>query len=126
MAVASPQSSGLGTTAWTTVLKIAKDTRYVSYRGEIVDERDLCLCEVAHIRVADPKCVLAPPVDLGRGRSPENVIEKYISKTALSKCGKKNRVTNAYEDALNVGESTGGARKACGNCLVLKIPCKHF
>jgi hypothetical protein len=72
--------------------------------------------------VADPKRVLAPPVDLGRGRSPENIIEEYISKTALSECG-VNRVTNAYEAALNVGESTGGARKACGNCLVLKIPC---
>jgi len=39
------------------------------------------LCEVAHIRVADRKRVLAPPVDLGRGRSPENVIEEYISET---------------------------------------------
>jgi len=34
--------------------------------------------------VADPKRVLAPPVDLGRGRSPENIIEEYISETALS------------------------------------------
>jgi hypothetical protein len=80
------------------------------------------LSEVAHIRVADLKRMLAPPIDLGRGRSPENVIEEYISKTALSKCG-ENRVINAYEDALNVGESTGGARKACGNCLVLRMPC---
>jgi hypothetical protein len=39
--VASPQSSGLGTTAWITVLKIVKDRRCVSYRGEIVDEGDL-------------------------------------------------------------------------------------
>ena len=67
-----------------------------------------------------PERMLAPPIDLGRGRSPENVIEEYIYKTALSKFG-ENRVTNAYEDALNVGESTGGARKAYGNCLVLKI-----
>ena len=43
--------------------------------------------EMAHIRVADLKRMLAPPIDLGRGRSPENVIEEYISKTALSKCG---------------------------------------
>ena len=78
--------------------------------------------EVTHIRVVDPKRVLAPPVDLGRRRSPENIIKEYISKTALSKRG-VNRVTNAYEAALNVGESTGGAKKACGNCLVLKIPC---
>jgi hypothetical protein len=79
------------------------------------------LCEVAHIRVADPKRVLAPSVNLGRSRSPENVIEEYISKTVLGIC--LNRVTNAYEAALNVGDSTGGARKACGNCLVLKISC---
>ena len=87
MAVASPQSSGLGTTAWIMELKIAKDRRRVSYRGEIVDEGDLCLCEVTHIRVADLKRMLAPLVDLGRGRSPENIIEQYISKTALRKCG---------------------------------------
>jgi hypothetical protein len=37
--------------------------------------------------VADPKRVLAPPVDLGRGRSPENIVEEYVSKTVLSKCG---------------------------------------
>jgi hypothetical protein len=80
------------------------------------------LCEVTHIRVADPKRVLAPPVDLGRSRSPENIIKEHISKTTLRKCG-VSRVTNAYEAALNVGESTGGARKACGNCLVLEIPC---
>jgi hypothetical protein len=30
--------------------------------------------------VADPKRVFAPPVDLGRGSSPENIIEEYISK----------------------------------------------
>ncbi len=29
--------------------------------------------------MADPKRVLAPPVDLGRGCCPENIIEKYIS-----------------------------------------------
>ena len=74
---------------------------------------------MAHIRVTDSKCVLAPPVDLGRGRGPENIIEEYISKTALRKCG-VNRVTIAYEAALNVGESTGVARKACGNCFVLR------
>jgi hypothetical protein len=34
--------------------------------------------------VADPERVLAPPVDLGRGRSPENVVEEYIAETALS------------------------------------------
>jgi hypothetical protein len=68
------------------MLRIAKDRRCVSYRGEIVYEGDLCLCEVAHIRVADPERVLAPPVDLRRCRSPENIIEEYISKTALSKC----------------------------------------
>jgi len=32
-------------------------------------------------------------------------------------------VRNAYEAALNVGDSTGGPRKACGNCFVLRIPC---
>lgn len=39
--MASPQSSGLGTTACITVFKIARDRRGVSYRGEIVDEGDL-------------------------------------------------------------------------------------
>jgi hypothetical protein len=39
---------------------------------------------MAHIRVAYPKRVLAPPVDLGGRRSPENIIEEYISITALN------------------------------------------
>jgi len=39
--VASPQSSGLGTTACITLFKIAKGRRRESYRGEIVDEGDL-------------------------------------------------------------------------------------
>jgi hypothetical protein len=43
----------------------------------------------------------------------------YLKQPSISRCG-VNRVTDAYEAALNVGESTGGARKACGNCLVLK------
>ena len=71
---------------------------------------------VTHIHVASLKRImrmLAPPIDLGRGRSPENVIEEYISGTALSKCG-ENQVTNAYEDTLNIGESTGGAGKQVG------------
>lgn len=76
---------------------------------------------MTHIRVVYPKRVLAPPVDLGRGRSPENIIEEYISKTALNQLWCKSRI-DAYEAALKVGDSTGGARKACGNCLVLKIP----
>jgi hypothetical protein len=64
--------------------EIAKDRRCVQYRGEIVDKRDLGLCEMAHIGVADPKRVLAPPVDLRRSRSPEDVVEEYITETALS------------------------------------------
>lgn len=36
--------------------------------------------------MADPKCVLAPPVDLRRRRGPENIVEEYISKIALSEC----------------------------------------
>lgn len=54
----------------------------IIYRGEIVDKRNLRLGEMAHIRVLDPKRVLAPPVDLGRGRSPENVVEEYITEIA--------------------------------------------
>jgi hypothetical protein len=37
---------------------------------------------MAHISMIDPKRVLAPPVDLGRGRSPENIVEEYITETA--------------------------------------------
>ena len=49
--------------------------------------------------MADPKRVLAPPVDLARGRSPENIIEEHISKTALNKCG-VNQVTNALRSRI--------------------------
>ena len=52
---------------------------YLSYLGKVVDERDLRLCEMAHIRVADSQCVFAPLVHLGRGRSPEDVIKEYIT-----------------------------------------------
>jgi len=35
--------------------------------------------------------VLAPPVDLGRGRRPEDIVEEYITKKTLLKMGFKKR-----------------------------------
>jgi hypothetical protein len=60
---------------------------YMSYLGKVVDERDLRLCEMAHIRVADFKCVFAPLVDLGRGCSPEDVIKEHITRQQSSANG---------------------------------------
>jgi hypothetical protein len=39
---------------------------------------------MAHIRVADLKSVLTPPVDLRRGRSPKYVVEEHVAETAFS------------------------------------------
>ena len=39
---------------------------------------------MAHIRVADLKSVLTPPVDLRRGRSPKYVVEEHVAETAVS------------------------------------------
>jgi hypothetical protein len=36
--------------------------------------------------VADLKSVLAPPVNLRRGRSPKYVVEEHVTETALSEC----------------------------------------
>lgn len=71
--------------------------------------------------MADLKRVLAPPVDLRRGSGPENVVEEHITETAVSEQGINRAKKKAYEAALNVGDSTGGARKACGNSLVLQV-----
>jgi len=64
--------------------------------------------------------VLAPPVDLGRGRRPEDIVEEYITKKTFLKWG-SSQEKGTYEAALNVGDSTGGPRNACGNSLVLRV-----
>ena len=69
--------------------------------------------------MADPQCIFAPPVDLGRRRGPEYVIKHYITEIYLQRMG-STPSEKAYEAALNVGDSTGGPRKACGNSLVLQ------
>ena len=45
---------------------------------EIVDERNLGLCEMTHIRRAYLQSLFAPPVDLGGSGNPQDVVEKYI------------------------------------------------
>ena len=81
---------------------------------------------MAHIRVADLKSVLTPPVDLRRGRSPKYVVEEHVAETAFSEWSQIEQEKKTYEAALNVGDSTGGARKACGNSLVLQVARQHL
>ena len=64
--------------------EIIKAQWCISCLGKVVDERDLRLCEMAHIRVADFQCVFAPLVDLGRGCSPEDVVKEYITRQQSS------------------------------------------
>ena len=61
------------------VSEMKKEHWCLSYLGKVVDERDLRLREMAHIRVADSQCVFAPLVHLGGGCSPEDVIKEYIT-----------------------------------------------
>lgn len=77
---------------------------------------------MTHIRVTDAQSVFPPSVYLGGGRGPEDIVEKHITKARLLTIATDiHQVTDAYEAALHVGDSTGGPRKACGNSLVLKI-----
>ena len=46
------------------VSEMIEENWCLSYMGKVVDERDLRLCEMAHIRVANSQCVFAPFVDL--------------------------------------------------------------
>lgn len=74
---------------------------------------------MTHVGVSDAQSVFAPSVYLGGSRGPQNIVEEHITGARLSTIAAGNEVTNAYEAALNVGDSTGVPRKACGNSLVL-------
>ena len=54
------------------------------YLRKIVDERNLGLCEMTHIRRAYPQGVFAPSVDLGGSGNPQDVVEKYIPSSEKS------------------------------------------
>lgn len=89
------------------------------YLREIVDERNLGLCEMTHIRRAYFQGVFAPPVNLGGSGGPQDVVEKYIPSSEKSWGPVHLNIATTYDAALNVGDSTGGLRKAWGNWRVL-------
>jgi hypothetical protein len=82
------------------------------YLRKIVDERNLGLCEMTHIRRPYPQGLLAPPVDLGGSGNPQDVVEKYIPNSEKSWDPVRLNIAMTYDAALNVGDSTGGLRKA--------------
>jgi hypothetical protein len=85
------------------------------YLREIVDERNLRLCEMTHIRRAYPQGLFAPPVDLGGSGGPQDVVEKHIPNSEKVMDQVRLNIAITYDAALNVGASTGGLRKAWGN-----------
>jgi hypothetical protein len=89
------------------------------YLREIVDERNLRLCEMTHIRRAYPQSLFAPPVDLGGSSGPQDVVEKHIPNSENVMDTVRLNIAVTHDAALNVGASTGGLRKAWGNWRVL-------
>lgn len=112
MAVASPQSSGLGTTNYEHNEQQNMYPVNKAYLREIIDERNLGLCEMSHIRRTYPQGLFTPPVDLGGSGGPQDVVEKYIPSSENVMGPGHLNIATTYDAALNVGDSTGGLRKA--------------
>ena len=119
MAVASPQSSGLGTTNYENHEQQNMYPVTEAYLREIIDERNLRLGEMTHIRRAYPQGLFTPPVDLGGSGGPQDVVEKYVSSSEKVMSPVHLNIATTYDAALNVGDSTGGLKKAWGNWRVL-------
>jgi hypothetical protein len=76
---------------------------------------------MAHIRGTYPQGIFTPTIDLGRHGGPKNVVEKDIpdANPSIASTFKHHILYITHEAALNVGDSTGGPKKAWGNSRVL-------
>jgi hypothetical protein len=73
--VVSGQSKGFGTTDCNGVLSCNLHSRNIksTYLREVVDESNLRLCHMSHVRIADLQRMSSPPIDLFGSSGPNNI-----------------------------------------------------
>ncbi len=97
---------------------MSRDMR--SHSREIVDEWDLGLGQMTHVRVAYLQRVASPTIHLARCRGPKHIIKQDIPLKFCQGLLHWNKIVRkAYDETLNDADSTGGLKNECGNAVVL-------